>query len=153
LGYDDPILRQCLQCDYHPDFLRNRCSGRIVRSRRYGWLFPFQLLSEGYAPLAKSVISVIGLYYFVGHWNDFFSAILYITRENLKPLQIILRSILLLSQTFEAGAGLGGPIPWALEYAAQIRYGVIIVSSVPIFCIYPFVQRYFLKGIMISAII
>jgi putative aldouronate transport system permease protein len=106
-------------------------------------------------PLAKAVISVIGLYYFVGHWNDFFNALLYLNRDNMQPLQVVLRNILLSNQVFQQGAGSGAGIGtggYAQQYADQIKYGIIIVSTLPILCLYPFIQKYFERGVMIGAL-
>ena len=106
-------------------------------------------------PLSKAVISVLFLYYFVGHWNDYFSALMYINEEGMKPLQLILRDILLRNQAFANGAGIGsntGGASYAQMYADQIKFGAIIVSTLPLLCIYPFVQKYFEKGVMIGAI-
>ena len=84
-------------------------------------------------PLSKALISVIGLYYSVGHWNDFFTALIYIRNNELQPLQIVLRDILLSNQVFAGGAGTGGDAGgYAQRYADQIKYGVIIVSTLPI---------------------
>jgi putative aldouronate transport system permease protein len=106
-------------------------------------------------PLSKAVISVIGLYYFVGHWNDFFTALLYLNKDTMQPLQVVLRNILLTNQVFQQGAGSGAGVGvggYAQQYADQIKYGVIIVSALPVFCLYPFIQRYFEKGVMLGAI-
>lgn len=104
-------------------------------------------------PLSKALISVIGLYYLVGHWNDFFTALIYIRDTKLQPLQIVLRDILLSNQVFSSGAGTGGDAGgYAQRYADQIKYGVIIVSTLPILLIYPFMQKYFEKGVMIGSI-
>ncbi|CAM4019677.1 carbohydrate ABC transporter permease [Paenibacillus alkaliterrae] len=104
-------------------------------------------------PLSKALISVIGLYYLVGHWNDFFTALIYIRDNDLRPLQIILRDILLSNQVFSGGAGTGGDSGgYAQRYADQIKYGVIIVSTLPILVLYPFLQKYFEKGVMIGSV-
>lgn len=104
-------------------------------------------------PLSKALISVIGLYYLVGHWNDFFTALIYIRSNELQPLQIILRDILLSNQVFANGAGVGGDSGgYAQRYADQIKYGVIIVSTLPILVLYPFLQKYFEKGVMIGSV-
>ena len=106
-------------------------------------------------PLSKAVIAVIMLYYLVGHWNDFFNALLYINSDAYQPLQIVLRNILLLNQAMAgttgstAGAGAGA---YAQQYADQIKFGVIIVSTLPVLCVYPFIQKYFEKGVMIGAV-
>lgn len=104
-------------------------------------------------PLSKAVISVIGLYYAVAHWNDFFTALVYVRNNELQPLQIVLRDILLSNQVFQAGAGTGGEAGgYAQRYADQIKYGVIIVSTLPILIVYPFIQKYFEKGVMIGSV-
>lgn len=102
-------------------------------------------------PLSKAVTAVIMLYYLVGHWNDFFVPLLYINRDNYQPLQIVLRNILLANQAMVGIAG-GGASGYAQQYADQIKFGVIIVSTVPILLVYPFIQKYFEKGVMIGAI-
>lgn len=101
-------------------------------------------------PLSKAVISVIGLYYLVGHWNDFFTGLVYIRDYEKQPLQIVLRDILLSNQTAEGGSG-GLGAGYGQEFADQIKYGAIIVSTLPVLVIYPFLQKYFNKGVMIGA--
>ena len=102
-------------------------------------------------PLSKAVISVLILYYAVFHWNDFFNALLFNSNSKNAPLQIILREILLLNQAFSSGVGSvqGG---YAQGAADQVKYAVIIVSTLPILCVYPFIQKYFEKGVMIGAV-
>lgn len=113
----------------------------------------FKFFMKVALPLSKAMISVIALYYLVGHWNDFFTALIYIRDNNLQPLQIVLRDILLSNQVFQNGAGTGGAAGgYAQRYADQIKYGVIIVSSMPILVLYPFLQKYFEKGVMIGSV-
>jgi putative aldouronate transport system permease protein len=113
----------------------------------------FQFFGKVVLPLSKAVISVVGLYYLVGHWNDFFTGLIYIRDYSLQPLQIVLRDILLSNQVFAEGAGSGGAAGgYAQRYADQIKYGVIIVSTLPILIVYPFVQKYFEKGVMIGSV-
>ncbi|WP_040952007.1 carbohydrate ABC transporter permease [Gorillibacterium massiliense] len=113
----------------------------------------FQFFTKVALPLSKAVVSVIGLYYLVAHWNDFFTGLIYIRSNNLQPLQIILRDILLSNQVFSQGAGAGGAAGgYAQQYADQVKYAVIIVSTVPILLVYPFIQKYFDKGVMIGSV-
>ena len=106
-------------------------------------------------PLSKAVISVLILYYAVFHWNDYFNALMFNSNSDHAPLQIVLREILLLNQAMagttgaSAGAGAGA---YAQQFADQIKFGVIIVSTVPVLCVYPFIQKYFEKGVMIGAV-
>lgn len=115
----------------------------------------FRYFATVVLPLSKAVVAVIFLYYMVGHWNDFFNALLYLNKDGLQPLQIVLRNILLSNQAFAEGAGSGagaGAGSYAQQYADQIKFGVIIVSTVPILILYPFIQKYFEKGVMIGAV-
>lgn len=109
----------------------------------------FQYFLKVVLPLSKAVISVVALYYLVAHWNDFFTGLLYIHKDHLLPLQNVLRSILLISQT---GGNGGAGATLQQSYADQIKYAIIIVSTLPVIVIYPFVQKYFEKGVMIGAI-
>lgn len=104
-------------------------------------------------PLSSAIIAVIALYYFVGHWNDFFTGLVYIRDSGKLPLQNVLRSILLANQTNMTGQSSGGMnMLEQQQFANQIKYGVIIVSTLPLLVIYPFLQKYFNKGVMIGAV-
>lgn len=102
-------------------------------------------------PLSKAVNTVLILYYAVYHWNDYFNALVYNNNAKNAPLQIILREILLLNQAFAGGNG-GVQGGYGQSSAEQVKYAVIIVSTIPILCVYPFVQKYFEKGVMIGAV-
>lgn len=102
-------------------------------------------------PLSKAVLSVLVLYYAVFHWNDYFNALIFNSKAENQPLQIILREILLLNQAFSSGNG-GIQGGYGQSSADQVKYAVIIVSTLPILCVYPFIQKYFEKGVMIGAV-
>ena len=102
-------------------------------------------------PLSKAIISVEILYYAVFHWNDYFNALVYNYNSANEPLQMVLRRILLLNEAFASGNG-GVQGGYAQSSADQVKYAVMIVSTVPILCVYPFVQKYFEKGVMIGAV-
>lgn len=101
-------------------------------------------------PLSKAIIAVIALWAAVGIWNQYFNALIYIRSDNLQPLQIILRAILINNQNM-ASMTTGSAAQEARELAELIKYAVIVVSSAPIMCMYPFVQKYFNQGVMIGA--
>ncbi|NEG88789.1 carbohydrate ABC transporter permease [Bifidobacterium aerophilum] len=104
-------------------------------------------------PLSSAIIAVLALYYFVGHWNDFFTGLVYIRDTEKLPLQNVLRSILLANQTGITGAQSSGmDLIQQRKFANQIKYGVIIVSTLPLLVLYPFLQKYFNKGVMIGAV-
>lgn len=112
----------------------------------------FTILSRIIIPLAKPTIAVMVLYYGVAHWNSWFTAMIYLPkRRDLRPLQLILRAILIENDTnsmMEGGSNIGDQE----SIAETIKYAVIIVATLPILTIYPFLQKYFIKGIMIGAV-
>lgn len=103
-------------------------------------------------PLSMATVAVVTLYYAVTHWNSWFNAMLYLTDRNKFPLQLILREILINNDTtsmvtaMDAGAGDSSFV------SETVKYAVIIVSVVPILCVYPFIQKYFTKGVMVGAV-
>lgn len=102
-------------------------------------------------PLSKAVIAVIALWTAVGQWNSYFNALIYLRSPEMLPLQIILRNILINNQTISA-MSTGSAAVEAKQLADLIKYAVIVVSSAPIMCLYPFVQKYFNQGVMIGAL-
>ncbi|MGG3509439.1 carbohydrate ABC transporter permease [Paenibacillus lautus] len=110
----------------------------------------WRLLFSIILPLSKPILAVMVLFYAVGHWNSFFNALIYIRNENLHPLQLVLREILLISQSASVDGSVG--LEDSILLAESIKYAVIIVSSLPVLLMYPFVQRHFVKGVMIGSI-
>lgn len=102
-------------------------------------------------PLSKAIIAVLGLWIAVGYWNSYFNALIYLKNPDLHPLQLILRNILITNQ-MQSGMGTGEAAQIALRLANMMRYSVIIIATVPILCVYPFVQKYFNQGVMIGAV-
>jgi ABC-type sugar transport system, permease component len=103
-------------------------------------------------PLSKAVIAVIGLYYGVYHWNAYFNAFMYLSDQSLYPLQIVLREILLssvVSPEMLEGATTGS-VDFNMIHV--LRYAVIIIACLPIWCVYPMLQKYFVQGVMIGSI-
>lgn len=110
----------------------------------------FTMLFKIILPISKASIAVIGLYYAVNHWNSWFNAMLFLNDRNKYPLQLILREILINSDTSSMTMGAGAS---ELEYVGEtIKYAVIIISTLPILCVYPFIQKYFAKGVMVGAV-
>jgi len=109
-------------------------------------------------PLAKPIIAVIALYVAVAHWNDYFAALLYISEKKLFPLQYVLRNILILNQqmkeiiTSSMNSKLVESLRQRSLMAEGMKYSTIFISSVPMLIAYPFVQKYFIKGVMIGAL-
>ncbi len=104
-------------------------------------------------PVSKATIAVIALYYSVSHWNAWFHAMIYLRKRELFPLQLILREILIIS---DAGGNISGDMPGDVAQMfidKLIKHCTIIVSTLPILSIYPFIQKYFVKGVMMGSLI
>ena len=101
-------------------------------------------------PLSGPVIAVMILFYGVGHWNAWFNAMIYLRRRALFPLQLILREILIQNATEEMTLGTDRGATAALEEI--IKYSTIMVATLPILAVYPFLQKYFVKGVMVGAV-
>ena len=104
-------------------------------------------------PLSKAVVAVIALYVAVAHWNSYFNAMMYLTDSSKHPLQLYLREILVLSSSLATGADVDPELQQKMEQLTMIiKYAAIVVSTAPILCVYPFVQKYFVKGVMIGSV-
>lgn len=101
-------------------------------------------------PLTKATLAVMVLYYGVGHWNAWFNASIYMRTPSKLPLQLVLRNILLANQSSSMTGGVG--LDEASQLADLIKYALIVVSTVPILVVYPFLQKFFTKGVMIGAV-
>lgn len=108
----------------------------------------FVILFRIMVPLAIPSIAVVGLYYGVEHWNSYMRSLIYLRNRELFPLQIILREILLQNQN----EALQSATDTTFAYAENLKYATIVVATVPILCVYPFLQRFFVKGVMIGAV-
>ena len=114
----------------------------------------FRYFFEMVLPLSKTVIAVLALYYAVGHWNDYFTAFLYLMDSDKMPLQITLRAILI-KNSFTEASGVTIDEETMLNNQARqdlLKYSLIIVSSVPILVLYPFIKKFFMKGVMLGAV-
>lgn len=101
-------------------------------------------------PLSKAIIAVMVLYYGVAHWNSWFQASIYLMDRSKYPLQLVLREILLQNDVSNMAQNAG--VADAYSVSESIKYAVVVVATVPILCIYPFLQKYFVKGVMIGAL-
>ena len=102
-------------------------------------------------PLSKPIIAVMVLFYAVAHWNNYFSALIFLSEQKYFPLQLVLREILIMTES-AGSAGDAGTILEQAKLANSIKYSSIIVSTLPILVLYPFVSKFFEKGVMIGAL-
>ncbi|MGP4078757.1 carbohydrate ABC transporter permease [Pseudalkalibacillus sp. R45] len=109
----------------------------------------FQILLRIVIPLSKPILAVMVLFYAVGHWNSWFPASIYLQDRELYPLQLILREILIQGRISDFGGDLSNA---SHQVAKNLKYATIIVSTIPILLVYPFIQKYFVKGVMLGSL-
>ena len=109
------------------------------------------ILTRLVLPLSMPIVAVMVLYYGVSHWNSYFSALIYLRDRMRYPLQLIMRSYFSGSDFAEQGAG-GEDSTTALLLTETIKYALIVIASFPLLCLYPFMQRFFVKGVMLGAV-
>ena len=101
-------------------------------------------------PLSMPIVAVLALYYAVGQWNSYFNAMIFLQDANLFPLQLVLKEILTASESTTGGSG--ETILEQFRLANQLKYVTVIISSLPVFCLYPFVQKFFAQGVMVGSL-
>ena len=102
-------------------------------------------------PLSKAIIAVIALYIAVAHWNNYYNALVYTTDRHIQPLQLYLRRLLLVSIDNESMDNPEEQMKF-IQLVQVVRYAVIVMSTLPIMCLYPFLQKYFVQGVMIGSL-
>lgn len=122
----------------------------LEESARMDGANDFTILFKIVLPLSMPVVAVMLLFYGVNHWNSYFNAMIFLQDRELFPLQLILREILIANDTSSMTTGVGSAD--AMPIGETIKYATIIVATVPILCLYPFLQKYFVKGVMIGGI-
>ncbi|MCD8068606.1 MAG: carbohydrate ABC transporter permease [Lachnospiraceae bacterium] len=122
----------------------------LIDAARIDGAGTFYIFGTIVLPLAKAILAVMALYYAVGQWNSYFNAMIFLQDEEMYPLQLVLKEILLASESTVGGSG--ETILEQYRLANQLKYVSVIVSTLPILCIYPFVQKYFNQGIMIGSL-
>ncbi|HFM8365787.1 TPA: carbohydrate ABC transporter permease [Enterococcus faecium] len=111
-----------------------------------------QILFKVMLPLAKPIMFVLFLYAFVGQWNSYFDAMIYIKDPDLQPLQLVLRNILIQNQPSQDMAGANTAMAEMKQIAELIKYATIVISSLPLIIMYPFFQKYFDKGVLVGSV-
>jgi putative aldouronate transport system permease protein len=132
------------------NFFMTTIPDEIVESARIDGANDIGIFLKIVMPLSGAILAVMTLFYAVGHWNMWFKAMIYVPNEALQPLQLYLRNVLLLNSP-EAMAGLDD-IMERVAYAMQLKFAVIVVATLPVMCLYPFVAKHFAKGVMVGAI-
>ena len=124
----------------------------LVESAKLDGASELRIVTSIVIPVSKATIAVIALFYTVGHWNAWFNAAIFLNDRSLWPIQLILREVLLQGDT-SAMVDIGAVGQAGIErYRLLVRYSTIVVSTVPILMIYPFLQKYFVSGVMIGSL-
>lgn len=131
-------------------FFKTTIPDELLESARIDGCSDFKFLASIVLPLSGAIVAVMTLFYSVSHWNSFFDALLYISNQKLFPLQIVLREILLLNSS-DAAASISDDTQ-RMYMAELLKYSLIILASAPLLIMYPFIQRHFVKGVMIGSV-
>ena len=140
-------------------FLQSSIPTELYEAARVDGASNIRMLMMIVLPLSGPIIAVISLFYAVGHWNQFFNALIYLRRSELKPLQLVLRDILVLNSSAALSDLMASATAEELEALQQraflqglIQFALIIFATAPVLAVYPFVQKHFVRGVMIGAI-
>ncbi len=113
---------------------------------------PLEILVKIILPLSMPIIATIGLFYAVGHWNAWFDASIYINDTKKLPVQVFMRNVILSMSSKELDGAVLNEVAGVKPTAETLKSAVIIITTLPILCVYPFIQKYFVKGIMVGSI-
>ena len=132
-------------------FIQQNISSELMDAAKIDGCNDVQIFSQIVLPLSKAIIAVLAMWYAVGHWNSYFNAFLYLNDKELYPLQIFLRELLVLGNVSSEMVD-AETIAQLQNLKYLLKYTTIVIATVPLFAIYPFVQKYFVKGVMIGSV-
>ena len=133
-------------------YMVNSIPDELYEAAQIDGCSPFKYLLKVVVPLCKPILAVLTLYYGIAKWNNYFDAMLYINDASLQPLTIVLREILIQNQIDPTMLTDASALSKLQGMTELLKYAVIVVASVPVLAIYPFVQKYFVKGVTIGAV-
>lgn len=133
-------------------FIQNSIPGELLEAARIDGCSDFMYFIRIVLPLSKAIVAVLVLFYGVGHWNSYFNAMIYLHDKALYPLTLFLREILMADQIDPSTVTDPELQAQLAQAAGVIKYALIVVSMVPVLVIYPFIQKYFVKGVMIGSV-
>jgi putative aldouronate transport system permease protein len=133
-------------------FFRNNLSTEILEAAKIDGCSNTKFFLRIAVPLSGAIIAILVLYYGVGHWNSYFNAMIYLSSPEKWPLQLVLRKKLILSAAAQQFVQDPAELQRLLLRSELMKYTLIIVSSAPVMCLYPFIQKHFVKGVMIGSV-
>lgn len=133
-------------------YMVNSIPDELYEAAQLDGCSPFKYMMKVIVPLSKPIIAVLALYYGIAKWNNYFDPMLYLNDSSLQPLTIVLREILIQNQIDPTMLTDASALAKLQGMTELLKYSVIVVASVPVLAIYPFVQKYFVKGVAIGAV-
>jgi multiple sugar transport system permease protein/putative aldouronate transport system permease protein len=133
-------------------FFQTTIPSEMLEAAQLDGCSDFRFVRDMVIPLSGPIIAVNALFYAVVQWNSYFSALIYLTDQSLFPLQLVLREVLVQNQIDMSQIGDVGKIYQRQQLADLLKYSLIVVASVPMLIIYPFVQKHFVRGVMIGSL-
>ena len=133
-------------------FIQNSIPGELQEAARIDGCSDFDLCWKIVFPLSGPVIAILALYYGLGHWNSYFPALMYLNRREWQPLQIFLREILLQNEFVDLQSADLKSVQELARMTKIMKYSLIVIASFPMLALYPFLQRYFVQGVMIGSL-
>jgi putative aldouronate transport system permease protein len=125
-------------------FFEESLPDEILESARMDGASEWRILFQIVLPLSLPVFLTVGLFYAVNHWNEFYQALIYVTDRNLQPLQILIRAILRSNEQIYS--------PEELLPTVTLQMAAVVIASLPVIAIYPFIQKHFVKGVMLGSV-
>lgn len=133
-------------------FIVNNIPDELYEASQMDGCSPFRYLLSVILPLCKPILAVLMLYYGVARWNDYFNAMLFLNREQLQPLTIVMKEILISGQVDMTKVSDASAAAKLQGMSDLLKYSTIVVGSLPVLMLYPFVQKYLVQGVMIGAV-
>ena len=124
----------------------------LVESAKIDGAGEWRILFRIILPLSMPIIATITLFYTVDRWNEWYNAMIFIKSPNMQPLQLVLRSIVLESQMMDKIAASGTAVIDKERFVSGMKMAAVVVTMLPVMCVFPFLQKYFVKGVMVGAI-
>ncbi len=133
-------------------YIVNSIPDELYEASQVDGCTPFKYMMKVILPLSKPILAVLVLYYGVAKWNDYFNALLYLYRQDLQPLTIVMRDILIMSQVDMTKVTDASAVSKLQGMSELLKYSTMVVASVPVMLLYPLIQKHLVKGVMIGAV-
>ena len=132
-------------------FFESGIPGELQEAAKVDGCSDFRFFFEIAIPISTTIIAVMALFYATAMWNQFFNALMFLQDDNKMPLQVVLRNLVLMNQSNQMGSS-GDAMVTKQKLAEQLKYCIVVVSAAPLLMVYPFIQKYFAKGVTIGAV-